>query len=423
MGVLYCGLYPGQHQVYCKIFLDNFRKYVNDLVTASDVYLIFDRYIPTSRKECLRKTRDLRASRKYQLNTTMKIPPQKVVLTVSENKCALVELVCEDLLKYKDDFLLHRLVITGSQSVPVELYKGLIIQRQDLKTTQEEGDTIILHHLSVVEPQSAVIIADDTDIFVLLCHFLQLKNIKSQVYMVSPIRNRSVIDINKTVSQNDKVVDNLLAMHGLTGCDTVAPHFGIGKSVAIKVLKKQTHSLDLLGDTSAVLNDVIHQSKKFILVCYGEDVILTANETMYKIWLKKVSKNITSALRLQTLPPTDEALNQNILLAHIQIAIWRNSLEPDPPALDPQYYGWYLDDGSLSPVMLPPHTAQAPEALLKVIKCSCKGDRPCNTRRRSCYSSGMACTVFCHCAGNDDCWNHHTRINGGLVGNGSENDL
>ena len=203
--------------------------------------------------------------------------------------------ICEDLVKHKDDFLLHRLVITGSQSVPVELYKGLIIQRQDLKTTQEEGDTIILHHLSVVEPRSAVIIADDTDIFVLLCHFLHLKNIKSQVYMVSLIRNRSVIDINKTVSQNYKVLDNLLAMHGLTGCDTVAPYFGIGKAVAIKVLQKETHSLDLLGDTSAVINDVIHQSKKFILACYGEDVILTAKETRYKIWLKKVSKNITSA--------------------------------------------------------------------------------------------------------------------------------
>ena len=240
--------------------------------------------------------------------------------------------------------------------------------------------------MSVVEPQSAAIIADDTDIFVLLCHFFQLKIIKSQAYMVSPIRNRSVIDINKTVSQNDKVVDNLLAMHGLTGCDTVAPYFGIGKAVAIKVLKKQTLSLDLLGDTSAALNDVIHQSKKFILACYGEDVILTAKETRYKIWLKKVSNNIKSAPRLQTLPPTDEALNLNILRAHIQIAVWRNSLKPDPPALDPQDYGWYLDDGSLSPVMLPPHTTQAPETLLKVIKCSCKGDRPCNTQRCRCYS-------------------------------------
>ena len=133
----------------------------------------------------------------------------------------------------------------------------------------------------------------------------------------------------------------------------------------------------------------------FILACYGEDVILTAKETRYKIWLKKVSKNITSAPRLQTLPPTYGALNQNILRAHIQIAVWRNSLKPDPPALDlQQHYGWYLDDGSLSPVMLPPHTTQAPETLLKVIKSSCKGYRPYNTRRCKCYSSGMACTVF-----------------------------
>ena len=54
--------------------------------------------------------------------------------------------------------------------------------------------------------------------------------------MVSPIKDRSVIDINNTVSQNAKVREKLLVMHGLTGCNTLAPYFGIGKAVALKVL-------------------------------------------------------------------------------------------------------------------------------------------------------------------------------------------
>ena len=85
--------------------------------------------------------------------------------------------------------------------------------------------------------------------------------------------------------------------------------------------------------------------------------------------------------KLQSLPPTKEALLQNVAGARIQFAIWNNALEPNPPALDPLDHGWYMDDGSLTPVMLPPNTPQAPDALLNMTKCSCKGEQECNSRR------------------------------------------
>ena len=37
-----------------------------------------------------------------------------------------------------------RLVLTGSDHVPVEINRGFIIKRQDMKTTQEEADTTIV---------------------------------------------------------------------------------------------------------------------------------------------------------------------------------------------------------------------------------------------------------------------------------------
>ena len=46
---------------------------------------------------------------------------------------------------------------------------------------------------------------------------------------------------------------DLLAVHGLTGCDTVAQCYGIGKGVALKVLRSQVHSLSHLGDDSKTL--------------------------------------------------------------------------------------------------------------------------------------------------------------------------
>ena len=305
--------------------------------------------------------------------------------------------------------------------MPVELYKGLASMRRDLANTPEEADTIILHQLAVVKPKSAIVVADDTDIFVLLCHFLHVGVINIQVWMVAPIKGRSVIDINASVGTNDDIMGDLLFMHGLTGCDTVAPYFGIGKGVALRALRTQRHSLSLLGDVKAPLNDVVKQCTSFILACYGENTD-SASEARYNLWMKKVSRNIANAPKLQSLPPTDEALFQNIARAHIQVAVWRNSHEPHPPALDPSSYGWYMKDGSLAAVMIPPNTLLAPDTLLKIIKCSCKGEKPCSRQRCSCNISGMTCTFFCNCKGEDECWNHYTRINNVIVDSDSDND-
>ena len=39
------------------------------------------------------------------------------------------------------------------------------------------------------------------------------------------------------------IIPDLLAAHGLTGCDTVATYFGIGKAAALRVLTYDVHDL------------------------------------------------------------------------------------------------------------------------------------------------------------------------------------
>ena len=34
---------------------------------------------------------------------------------------------------------------------------------------------------------------------------------------------------------------------------------------------------------------------------------------------------------LASLPPTNEAFNENVARAHLQVAVWRNALQPDAP--------------------------------------------------------------------------------------------
>lgn len=94
-----------------------------------------------------------------------------------------------------------------------------------------------------------VIIADDTDVFALLVYFKYAGSLgNSPIYMESPIRQRGVIDIDATVNANPLIIPNLLAAHALSGCDTVASYFGIGKGKALKVLRSGTEHTHCGGD-------------------------------------------------------------------------------------------------------------------------------------------------------------------------------
>ena len=103
-------------------------------------------------------------------------------------------------------------------------------------------------------------VADDTDIFIILLHFCCQGDISAStsVLMVSPIRSRAVIDINATVDLHRDIIPYLLAAHGLTGCDTVATYFGIGKAAALRVLTSGVHAITHVGDTCHWPGHTIH---------------------------------------------------------------------------------------------------------------------------------------------------------------------
>ena len=43
---------------------------------------------------------------------------------------------------------------------------------------------------------------------------------------------------------------------------------------------------------------------------------------------------------LPSLPPTDEAFEQNVLRAHLQLSFWLYALEEAPPAVNTSWYGF-----------------------------------------------------------------------------------
>ena len=63
----------------------------------------------------------------------------------------LIDIICEQLVEiYQAEYVqdAHRLVITGKKVVPVAVFKGITIIRNDFKTFHEEADVIIVQRVS-----------------------------------------------------------------------------------------------------------------------------------------------------------------------------------------------------------------------------------------------------------------------------------
>ena len=101
------------------------------------------------------------------------------------------------------------------------------------------------------------------------------------------------------------MIPNLLAAHELTGCDTVAPYFGIGKSVALNVLQSGVHSLSSIGDTNCTLSDIMSQATPYILACYGQTKCMTMTEVRQKMWAEKVSWSINERTKIFLIESND----------------------------------------------------------------------------------------------------------------------
>jgi len=68
----------------------------------------------------------------------------------------------------------HKLIVSGREPTPVELFSGHLSNRDDLRTTHEQADvTMVYQVLKIAQSnaQSIKVISDETDVFVLLMHF------------------------------------------------------------------------------------------------------------------------------------------------------------------------------------------------------------------------------------------------------------
>ena len=320
-------------------------------LASHEVYLIFDRYKDFSTKGTKRKARAT-SSCVLQLTLNTHLPASKnAILTVSNNKQQLNAIICKELLNDKA-FLsyataTHKLIVTGQEHIPVQVYKGRKFPRLDLESPHEEADIVLVQQLlSVANDPDLTLIAecDDTDIFVQLVYFYFDLELKCEVIMESPVNDRLSTDVGATATLHSDIAHNLLATHALTGCDTVAATFGIGKATAINVAKRG-FSLLSLGKLHSTTDQIGQQAVAFMSACYGSHLSKCTSMTdcRQRQWAHITGKLNASAPKLCTLPPTTEAFMENVKRAHHQVAQWMSTPSGDPPPMDARSYGWEED--------------------------------------------------------------------------------
>ena len=153
---------------------------------------------------------------------------------------------------------------------------------------------------------------------------------------------KDVLDIGPSVINCRNIIPSVLSAHALSGCDTVAPFFGLGKTNIVNKLRNGKE-LKSLGDLEASTEDILVESALLISSCYGfESKDMT--ECRINSWYRRTSKARKTAPPLCTLLPTHETFSENVKRAHFQSAVSLSAMSQNPPNLYPTKYRWEQDE-------------------------------------------------------------------------------
>ena len=137
----------------------------------------------------------------------------------------------------------------------------------------DEADvTMIAYLLQAAESEKSVIriLTDDTDVFVLLVHWVWKMELHSAVQMER--WNGVVININATWLLLGCKCLQLPVMHAISGCDTVSFPFNEGKISALNIPKagEFTALYEVLGEENATDAELMETGRRFFTAMYGQ---------------------------------------------------------------------------------------------------------------------------------------------------------
>ena len=190
MNAHFCGQYTGQNKALSRTMpITSLIMSCGNLITVMFLSLLTGTMTIQLRASHVGQEQAKNASRRHHLILSSPLPPQKIVLTVDENKRQLTDIICEytvERARANEEPARHKLLVSGREPLPLELLRGHKRNREDLRTTHEEaGVTMMYQGIQSARSgvQSVKVISDDTDVFALLMHF-SIQNKKSRSFII-----------------------------------------------------------------------------------------------------------------------------------------------------------------------------------------------------------------------------------------------
>lgn len=249
------------------------------------------------------------------------------------------------------------------------------------------------------EVESVVVVANDTDILVLL---IALANNNHAIYMLEPgnvKKPQKMFNISELQHAFKDIKDIILFLHAVSGTDTTSAIFKKGKKLVYKILSSNTNlnrKVRLFYEPSVTPDEIASVGDDFLLALYNGKKCKSLNELRYLLYCKLATskQNKRDPFDLSSLPPTSDSGRQHFFRVYLQVQQWLGN------NLDATNWGWKMKNGHLIPITC--IMAPAPEELLNLISCNCK--KGCQ-RACQCRSTGLHCSSMCgHCRG-DGCSN------------------
>ena len=242
-------------------------------------------------------------------------------------------------------------------------------------------------------PKPTLLVADDTDILVLLCFHSPstMTNIylrpEPRVGMKKAPRCWNIAVLRTILGP--LVCNHMLFVHAILGCDTTSHIYGLGKGVALKLMRSNQvfpKLADTFRDPNSTQEDVVIAGEHAIVLCYKGQT----GDKLDFLRLQRFHQRVlssTSCVKPEVLPPTSAAAKFHSMRVYLQVQQWIGHADH----VKPEDWGWYEKGGKYMPVLT--NKDAAPLELLEVVRCGCK--MGCSTKQCSCRKHGLDCSTGC----------------------------
>jgi hypothetical protein len=261
---------------------------------------------------------------------------------------------------------------------------------------EEADQLIVLHALDAIKKGDVHIYAADTDISVMLLDMCANRNYSNTIYQHT---RQGRFDINELcrIIGTEKC-KGLIGFHNFKGTDWGGKFIGVSTSRWTKAYLNLDKDNDIVstfqkfGTQSELNTDDYDNVQQFVCMIYSKSKDFMDVGALR--WHLFQTHNYVS----EKLPPTFGSLVPHIKRCNAMSRVYKSYVCAKPSDVD-LVGGWEKDDlGKNVPIKC--IALPAPEAILELTKCACKGQ--CIMNRCSCYKDKLNCTPLCKC---NDCKN------------------